>query len=138
MKKVFVVNKSSHDYSNAEEFGNLVFMTEGSLNRFSTSKMFRLFEKFIIRSKPHDYILISGMTVMCCIACSMFASKHGRLNLLIYKPDPTEPGTYVERITIFKEGQRVYGKNKQVKGKEENRKRARSSNQRSPRQLNSF
>ena len=103
-KKVFVVNKSSHDYSQAEEFGDLVFMTEGSLNRFATSKMFRLFEPFVNSSRKDDYILLSGMTVMCVMVCSMFAQKHGRLNLLIYKPDPRNPGSYVERITVFDGG----------------------------------
>lgn len=102
-KKVFVINKSSHDYSGASSFGDLVFMTDGNLRRFSTSKMFRLFQQFIEKSSPYDYILLSGMTVMCVIACSMFAAKHKRLNLLIYKPDPCEPSTYVERIVVMEE-----------------------------------
>lgn len=79
-------------------------MSESSLRRFSTSKMFRIFEPYIKASKPLDYILLSGMTVMCSIACSMFAAKHGRLNLLIYKPDPRNPGTYVERIIVMNGG----------------------------------
>jgi len=97
------VNRSSHDYSGAEDFGDLIFMTDGSLRRFSVSRMCRLFEPFIRRSEPYDYILLSGMTVMCSVACAMFAAKHGRLNLLIYKPDPRSPSTYVERVSIFKE-----------------------------------
>ena len=103
-KKVFVINRSSHDYSQAEEFGKLVFMTEGSLNRFAVSKMFRTFEPFIQTSKEHDYLLLSGLSVMCSVASAMFADKHGRLNLLIYKPDPRNPGTYQERIILMKGG----------------------------------
>ena len=100
-KKVFVVNRSSHDYSGAEEFGDLIFMTDGSLRRFSTSRMYRLFEPYMRTSKPFDYILLSGMTVMCSVACGMFAAKHSRLNLLIYKPDPRNSSTYVERIVVI-------------------------------------
>jgi hypothetical protein len=100
-KKVLVVNKSSHDYTQAKEFGDLLFITEGSLNRFATSKMYRLFEPFIAASQPGDYILLSGLTVMCSMFCGMFAAKHNRLNLLIYKPDSRDPGKYVERISVF-------------------------------------
>ena len=104
LKKVLVVNRSSHDYSKAESFGELTFMTEGSLNRFATSKMYRVFKPFIDRSEPLDYILLSGLSVMCSVACAMFAAKHGRLNLLIYKPDPRDPGNYQERIIVMNGG----------------------------------
>lgn len=103
-KRVFVINKSSHDYSQAELFGDLVFMTEGSLNKFATSKMFRIFEPFVESSGKFDYLLLSGLSVMCSVASAMFADKHGRLNLLIYKPDPRNPGTYQERILVMKGG----------------------------------
>lgn len=111
-KSVFVINKSSHDFSGAERFGNIVFMTEGSLPRFATSKMFRAFAPYIEASKPSDYILLSAMTVMCSIACAMFAAKHGRVNLLIYKPDPIETSKYVERVIIINEGSKAYGHKK--------------------------
>jgi len=102
MKKVFVINRSSHNYSKAEEFGKLVFMSEGSLNRFAASSLFRIFKPFINQSTAEDYLLIGGLSVMCSIACSMFAVKHGRLNLLIYKSIPQKSGTYLERIIVIK------------------------------------
>ncbi len=102
MNNVLVINKSSHDYSKAEEFGKLVFMSEGSMSRFAVSSIYRLFEPFINQSKPEDYILLGGLSIMCSIACSMFAVKHGRLNLLIYKPTPKKPGVYLERIVVIK------------------------------------
>lgn len=104
LRKVFVINKSSHDYSKAEEFGQLIFMTEGSLNRFAVSKMFRTFEPFIGESQPTDYLLLSGLSVMCSVASAMFAAKHQRLNLLIYKPDRYDPGTYREHIVVMGRG----------------------------------
>ena len=102
MKKVFIINKSSHDYSKAEEFGELVFMSEGSMSRFAVSNLFRIFQPFINQSNSEDYILIGGHSVMCSIACSMFATKHERLNLLIYKSVPKKLGTYLERIIVIK------------------------------------
>lgn len=102
--KVLVVNRSSHDYSMAEDFGELVFMTEGNMpSRYAASKMFRAFEPFIKESKKTDFILLTSMTIMCSIACSMFASKHGRLNLLLYKQDTKAEGRYIKRTIIFGE-----------------------------------
>ncbi len=96
-KKVYVVNKSSHDFSNAEKFGEIIYLSEGSFNRFSTSIMWRTFSPFIKNSKPTDYILLTSMNVMCSLVCAMFASKHHRLNLLIFQVS----GTYAERTIIL-------------------------------------
>lgn len=111
-KKVFIVNKSYHDYAEAEKFGDLIFMSEGSINRYSASKIFRLFEPFVKESKKTDYILLTSMTIMCSIVCGMFGAKHGRLNLLLHKPATilsgtadapgyAEKETYLERIIVF-------------------------------------
>ena len=100
-RKVFVINKSSHDYSGAEKFGKLIFMTKGSMNRFACSKMNRIFDLFLEGSHRDDYLLISGMNVMCALACSLFAAKHQRLNLLIYKKTKKGIGDYKERIVVF-------------------------------------
>ena len=100
-RKVFVVNKSSHDYSAAKLFGELVFMTEGSLSRFACSRMNRIFELYLENSSEDDYLLISGMNIMCSLACGLFASKHGRLNLLIFNKSTFNKGNYVERTVVF-------------------------------------
>ena len=106
-KKVFIVNKSYHDYSEAEKFGELIFMSEGSINRYSASKIFRIFEPFIKESKKTDYILLTSMTIMCSIVCGMFGARHGRLNLLLHKPAIVQVGceslkeTYLERVIVF-------------------------------------
>jgi len=93
--KVYVVNQSCHDFSKAEVFGKVTFLTTGSINRYATSKMFREFEKELKESAPEDYILISGMTIMSSIACAMFARKHKRLNLLLWKSRDKD---YMERV----------------------------------------
>jgi hypothetical protein len=44
-------------------------------------------------STPNDYILITGLTTMVCIAFACFAFLHGRApNMLLYKN-----GRYIER-----------------------------------------
>lgn len=101
MSTVFVINKSCHEFGPAKEYGQLVFMTEGALDRFNTSKMFRSFKPFIDRSQPEDYLLLTGMTVMNAVACAMFSHKHGRLNLLIFKERKGGEGQYLEKTIVF-------------------------------------
>lgn len=92
MSKVFVVNRSNHDFSRAEEFGELVFCTEGRMNRFATNDMIRRFSEVMSKSSEEDYVLLCSLNVMNAIACAVFAYKHGALNLLLYKD-----GKYIER-----------------------------------------
>jgi hypothetical protein len=100
MAKVLVINRSCHDFSPAEEYGEIVYMTEGTMERFSTTKMFRAFQPFIENSSPEDFILITGMTNMSVIVCSMFSHKHSRLNLLLYK-EQKSGGRYIKRTLIL-------------------------------------
>ena len=103
MSKVYVINKSCHDYSKAEKYGKLIYLTKDSYNRFSTGKMFRRFRDGLKDSDPEDLLLISGLTIMSCVACSMFAAKHKRLNLLLYNGGPNVEEGYVKRTIVLEE-----------------------------------
>lgn len=102
MSTVFVVNKGIHDHSDALRFGELVYLTEGAINRYGTSNMFREFLPKLSESKPEDYILPTGLTIMNIIAGSIFVKLHDRLNLLIFKANRKGGGgRYVERCMVF-------------------------------------
>jgi hypothetical protein len=96
MPTVYVVNKSAHDFSAAEEFGQLKFLSSGSRDRYAVNSIHRDFYEILSKSKPEDYILICGLTVMNCIACAIFAALHGKLNLLIFRK-----GSYLERNLVI-------------------------------------
>lgn len=96
MSKVFIVNKSAHDFSPAEKFGQIVFLSEGPMNRYSTNNMHRKFTEAMKNSDAHDYIVPCSLNVMNSIASSVFAVMHGRLNLLLFKE-----GEYLERNMVF-------------------------------------
>lgn len=98
MPKVFVVNRGGHDFSKAIRFGEIVFLSEGEVNKYAVSQMYRMFASKIKDSSPDDFILITSLTSMCSIVCSMFARKHGRLNLLLYKDSD-----YIERKILLDE-----------------------------------
>ena len=95
-RKVFIVNKSSHDFGPAEKYGEPVFLSEGSMNRYATNSMIRQFKDIMKESEAGDYIVPCSLNVMNSIACAIFAHKHGRLNLLLFKD-----GIYIERIHVL-------------------------------------
>jgi hypothetical protein len=95
-RKVFVVNKSAHDFKPAEEYGEVIFLSEGSMNRYSTNSMIRQFKEIMEDSEKGDYIVPCSLNVMNSIACAIFANKHGCLNLLLFKD-----GIYIERNHIL-------------------------------------
>jgi len=96
IKRVYIVNKSSHDFGPAEKYGKAVFLSEGSMNRYATNSMIRQFTEAMELSNPEDYIVPCSLNVMNSIACAIFAHKHGCLNLLLFKD-----GTYIERNHVL-------------------------------------
>ncbi|MCK4330850.1 hypothetical protein KAX02_13545 [candidate division WOR-3 bacterium] len=98
-RKVYVVNRSVHDFSAAVEFGKLIYLSKGSINRFNTSQIYRKFYPILKSSEKTDYILITGLTIMNLVAAFIFAIKHRRLNLLLFKSYRGEK-EYLERILI--------------------------------------
>jgi hypothetical protein len=98
MNKVFVVNQSGHDFKDANRFGDLIFLSKGKMDRYAITSVYREFSEYLNDSSENDWILITGLSSMSSIACSIFAYKWGRLNLLLYKNN-----RYVERRLILSE-----------------------------------
>lgn len=98
MARVYVVNKGGHDYSDASRYGELFFLSEGQVSKYATNKIFRQFAMQLRESTEQDWILITSLTIMACIACACFSFLHGKLNLLIYKD-----GKYVDRKLVLSE-----------------------------------
>lgn len=84
---VWIVNQSSHDFSAAKRWGTLRFISQGWINRFAVASMHRAFNKALDESQPCDYLLVTSLTIMNIVAATILATKHGRLNLLLYHND---------------------------------------------------
>ncbi len=104
MPTVYIVNNGGHDYSDSTRFGHIQFLSAGPVSKFAISKMYREFAMKLRESTAADYILLTGLTTMACIACSCFAFLHGRINILIFKN-----GKYVERKLVLSELLKVTG-----------------------------
>lgn len=100
MPTVFVTNKGGHDYTPAMKFGDIVYLSEGSINPYSVAKMYKQFSIHLLDSSPEDYILITGLAVMNSVASAIFARKHGRINWLQYH---AQTGTYKSRTIMVDE-----------------------------------
>lgn len=96
--KVFIPNKGSHNYSDAERYGEIVYVTKGEQNRYAIGTMVRSWVKVLRSSSPEDYILLSSLTNLCCIGAALFVLRHSRLNLLLFRND-----RYIERKIELKE-----------------------------------
>jgi hypothetical protein len=98
-RKVFVVSRGNHDWSRAERYGEVVFLSEEAVNRTDISNMMRRFEPILRKqSQKYDFIVITGLSVMNAIACTIFGRLHGRLNLLMFD---SENDRYIRRELVF-------------------------------------
>jgi hypothetical protein len=82
---VFVPNSGGgHDFSDAERFGTLRAVTEGWVNPSQTGVINRKWQQALKDSLPTDFILVTSLPIIFGIGASLFALKHGRLNLLVF------------------------------------------------------
>jgi hypothetical protein len=97
MPQVFVISKSCHDYSPAAKFGSLCYLSTGRMDKLNVNEMVRQFTEVMQDSTEEDFILPTSLSIMSGIAMSLFALKHGCLNLLLFKND-----RYIERKINFR------------------------------------
>lgn len=96
MPKVYVLNRGAHDYSMAERFGELVYLSDGMLGRVATGQMYRMLYEGLADAQPEDFILLSSLTTLCSIATGIMVAKHGAVNLLLFHKN-----AYVSRRINF-------------------------------------
>ena len=87
MPTVWVINKAAHDFSAAERFGVLRYLSKGVISKYATNRIFRQFNEELSKASKEDYILLTSLTVMNVIACCIFVMKFKRLNILLLKDD---------------------------------------------------
>jgi hypothetical protein len=84
MPRVFIVNKSGHDYKPAEKWGDLYPLTEGTVHPLQTDRIRKLIEGALSCSIKQDYLLLSGAPILNALAAVEFYRKHGLVNYLVY------------------------------------------------------
>lgn len=97
---VFVISKSGHDFSAAEKFGTVRFLTEGPMRRYAITQMQRTMWDVLKDSKPTDFLLCTSLVQMNIVATAIMMYLHGCVNILIhhYKDGESE---YIPRHISF-------------------------------------
>lgn len=94
-KRVYILTDGGHDYSDAERFGALEFCNITVRNKHDISQMYRELRDCLWDSEDGDYLLISSLTSLCCVATAILVELHGKINFLLY-----EGGKYIERTLV--------------------------------------
>ena len=97
MPKVFITNKSPHNFEDAERFGDLVFLTSGEIDKYKVNVIYRTLAEQLEHSQPEDYLVVSSLSIMQNIASSILAVQHGVVNYLLFSR-----GKYIERQVDYR------------------------------------
>lgn len=85
MPKIFIPNKSHHDFSPAHQYGDFVFLTDGWVSPLQVNSIYRLCYDKMKDCTVDDYLLISSLPMINVAAASIMAMKNnGMLNFLIF------------------------------------------------------
>ena len=94
--KVFVPMRDDHDYKAAEEYGELVPITEGEVDQFSTHRLYQSILEKMQDATQNDMVLVTGLTLSNCIASAIMAHKFGAVSFLLFRR-----GEYLMRRVIL-------------------------------------
>lgn len=71
-----------YDYSDAERFGNVVFMKKGIIMNADTDKLLEEFTGYAKTATKNDYLLLSGTVLLCSLASVAFSRTLGEVQIL--------------------------------------------------------
>ena len=94
--KVYVTNFSGHDFSKAEKFGEIAWITRGYVSFHSLDRVkFRICEE-VDKSSEDDYLLLSGIPIICVLCATYWLWKHKKCKMLVH--DKKKDGEYRELL----------------------------------------
>jgi len=96
MRKVYIMNDGGHNYDDAKRFGQLVFCTDKVIKKSDTAQMYRELCAALEDANNDDFILVSSLASLCCVATAIMVERFGEVHFLLY-----DNGQYVERDLIL-------------------------------------
>lgn len=104
--KVFVTNFAGHDYSKAEKYGEIVWITRGYVSFHSLDRVkYRICES-VSTSSSEDWLLLSGIPMICVVSALYWYFLHKKVKLLIH--DKKRDDEYRELIITEKNFQDLF------------------------------
>jgi hypothetical protein len=89
-KKVFILSDGGHDYSDAERFGELIFLNVPAESKWDISYIYDFLREKLTDASPDDCLIVSSLTSICCVATAIMVEWFGRVNFLIFRFDRYE------------------------------------------------
>lgn len=85
MAKVFITNFCGYDYTTANEFGELVALTSGKINKaVNPLTIAKQLGNKIKAASPDDFVLLSGSQIVTVLIVVHWLKVHGVIRLLSY------------------------------------------------------
>lgn len=82
---VWVPNLGPHDYSPAEQYGKLIYLTEGYINRFDVGGLARKLANGLEDAEPFDYLMMTSLPILCSLSGMILSYKFGNVKFLLYQ-----------------------------------------------------
>lgn len=79
---VWIVNKAGHDYTAAEEYGELRALSMGSIDPFRVDRLAYDLSKLARYTRKDDFLLLSGAPILNGLSLHMWLQTHGECNTL--------------------------------------------------------
>ena len=95
-KKVYILSDGGHDYSDATRFGTLTFINIPAGTKWDIASVYDELCEAMQGAQSQDYIVISHLTSICCVATALMVEWFGRVNFLIFRHDK-----YEEKVLIL-------------------------------------
>ena len=95
---VYVTNlNEEHDFTAAERWGELVFVTKGYTILSDLDKLEKKLQTHVDKSQPTDFIVLSGANILCSMFVLLWQKKHGYVNILHFSKKSKQYEHYVIR-----------------------------------------
>ena len=82
--KVFIVQDSGHDFTQAARWGQPVVLFTGKVNAFALGKLAEQVEAKLASASRDDMLLLAGNLVVNCLALHSLLRRLDRVQVLIY------------------------------------------------------
>jgi hypothetical protein len=87
MATVYVVHQGDIDFTPAQQYGDLRYITQGYARFDNVKKLSQQIANHLCDSKPTDFLVLSGNNLLCAIVCLMWMKLHGHINILHWAKD---------------------------------------------------
>lgn len=88
--KVYILSDGGHDYHDATRYGELVFLAIPSAAKWDIAQLYDTIKEGMQEASEEDYLIISHLTSVCCVATAILVEWFGQVNFLIYRHDKYE------------------------------------------------